>query len=140
MTRRINILLALFLSLGFLANAQETTSEIQGIVIDSKGVALAGATIVATHTPTGTKYTTSSRKDGRYNLANLRIGGPYVITESFVGHKPQTQENISLSLGQVFKVDFSADDNLTELSTVVVNAGRHRYLIRCTNVTLVQIR
>ena len=124
MTRRINILLAIFLSLGFLANAQETTSEIQGIVIDSKGAALAGATIVATHTPTGTKYTTSSRKDGRYNLANLRIGGPYVITESFVGHKPQTQENISLSLGQVFKVDFTAGDNLTELSTVVVNSNR----------------
>ena len=64
------------LSLG--ASAQETTSEIQGLVSDAKS-GLAGVTVVATHQPTGTKYITSTRNDGRYNLPNLKIGGPYSI-------------------------------------------------------------
>src|SRR5205809_1139334 len=58
--------------------AQETTADIQGFVSDG-AAGLAGATIVATHTPTGTVYTTTSRKDGRYNFANVRVGGPYEI-------------------------------------------------------------
>ena len=62
----------------FGASAQETTSEIQGTVSDGKA-GLASVTIVATHQPTGTKYTTSTRIDGRYNLPNLKIGGPYSI-------------------------------------------------------------
>ncbi len=49
--------------LSFGASAQETTSEIQGLVSDGKA-GLTGVTIVATHQPTGTKYTTSSRADG----------------------------------------------------------------------------
>ena len=56
--------------------AQETTSEIQGVVTGDKGTGLEGATIVAIHLPTGTHYSTSTRKDGRYNLPNLRVGGP----------------------------------------------------------------
>ncbi|MFX5187509.1 carboxypeptidase-like regulatory domain-containing protein, partial [Acinetobacter baumannii] len=66
--------------------AQETTSGIQGIVTDGK-VAIGGAVITAIHEPTGTKYTTTSRKDGHYNLPGLRVGGPYVLSASYVGFK-----------------------------------------------------
>jgi len=34
--------------------AQETTSEIQGTITDENGSPLAGATVTALHTPTGT--------------------------------------------------------------------------------------
>ena len=47
-------------------NAQETTSEIQGTV--TTGTAgLAGVSVTAIHQPSGTKYVTTTRKDGRYN-------------------------------------------------------------------------
>ena len=85
------------LSLG--ANAQETTSEIQGLVSDGKA-GLPGVTVVAIHQPTGTKYGTSTRIDGRYNLPNLKIGGPYSITVSFVGFKTETESDVTLLLGQ----------------------------------------
>ena len=72
--------------------AQETTSEIQGTITDNSGGLLQGATVTATHTPTGTVYTTTSRKDGRFNLANLRVGGPYILRASFVGYKDDLQQ------------------------------------------------
>jgi len=104
--------------------AQETTSEIQGVIKDDKGAPLAGATIVAVHQPTGTKYTTTSRKDGRYNLPNLKVGGPYLLTVTYVGFKEEKQENISLLLGQEFKADFGLQATSATLTEVVVAARR----------------
>jgi hypothetical protein len=70
------------------ANSQGvTTATISGQVVDDTGQALAGASVVAIHTPTGTEYGISARSDGRYTLPNLRIGGPYIVTVSFIGYE-----------------------------------------------------
>ena len=107
--------------LSFGAYAQETTSEIQGIVLDGKQ-SIPGATVVAVHQPTGTKYGTTTRLDGRYNLPNLKIGGPYVVTVSFVGFKTETQSDISLLLGQTHKANFTLVEAVTSLNEVVVTS------------------
>jgi hypothetical protein len=54
---------------------QTTTSSIKGIVKSSAGETLPGATILAIHTPTGSKYSGVSNVDGRYNMLNMRIVG-----------------------------------------------------------------
>ncbi|HEY5406087.1 MAG TPA: TonB-dependent receptor [Ginsengibacter sp.] len=103
--------------------AQETTSQILGTVTD--GIeGLSGATVVALHVPTGTKYSTTTRKDGRFNLPGLRIGGPYVLTITYVGYKQEKQENISLTIGQDFVADFSLTPESKQLTEVVVAADR----------------
>ena len=107
--------------LSFGAYAQETTSEIQGIVLDGKQ-SIPGATVIAVHQPTGTKYGTTTRLDGRYNLPNLKIGGPYVVTVSFVGFKTETQSDISLLLGQTHKANFTLVEAATTLNEVVVTS------------------
>ena len=107
--------------LSFGAYAQETTSEIQGIVLDGKQ-SIPGATVVAVHQPTGTKYGTTTRMDGRYNLPNLKIGGPYVVTVSFVGFKTETQSDITLLLGQTYKANFTLVEAATTLNEVVVTS------------------
>ena len=118
------LLLSAFMILSaFFTFAQETTSQILGTVTGDKA-ALAGATIVALHTPTGTKYTTTTRKDGRFNLDGLRVGGPYVISVSNVGFKPEKQENVTLILGQDFTADFNLVPASVELTAVVVPASR----------------
>ena len=124
MRKKINLLAILFLLMGLATKAQETTSEIQGIVTDSKKTALTGATVTAVHLPTGTKYVTTSRKDGRFNLSNVRIGGPYTITTSFVGYKEEKQEDVYLTLGTAFKADYSLVNNNANLTEVVVTARR----------------
>jgi len=111
--------LCLGLSISLHLFAQETTSDIQGTITDGKE-GLAGATVVAIHTPSGTRYATTTRKDGRFNLANVKIGGPYVITVTFVGYREEKQENIFLSLGQELKSDFTLTPESQNLSTVVV--------------------
>ena len=113
----------LFIGVAICSNAQETTSDIVGKVTDN-GKAVAGATVTATHLPTGTKYVTSSRKDGRFNIPNAKIGGPYTITTTFVGFKTEQQENIYLALGQEYKADFSLQNESAALTEVVVKTNR----------------
>jgi hypothetical protein len=102
--RKYLLLLFFTLFTAGIAFAQVTTSSISGTVVDEKGVPLPGVTITATHTPTGTNYATVSRVDGRYNLPNLRVGGPYTVTFSFIGFTSSVQKDITLSLGQESKI------------------------------------
>lgn len=105
------------------AFAQETTSEIQGTVTDGKNP-VAGANVLALHTPTGTKYTTTTRTNGSYNLPNLRVGGPYTVTVTFIGFKEEKQDNIFLSLGQEYKASFTLIATSNNLSEVTVKATK----------------
>jgi hypothetical protein len=119
------LLMVVITLLSFGASAQETTSEIQGLVSDGKA-GLAGVTIVATHQPTGTKYSTSSRTDGRYNLPNLKIGGPYSIHVTSIGFKAEHQDDITLLLGQSHKANFTLKEATTTLKEVVVTSGQNK--------------
>lgn len=103
------------------ANAQETTSQIVGVITDDKGP-LTGSVIIATHVPTGSSYIATSRIDGRYNLDNLKIGGPYTITVSFIGYKEQKKENITLLIGQEYKADFTLTPEAKKLDSVTVQS------------------
>ena len=94
-----------FLFFGLMAFSQVTTSNIKGLILDEASAPLPGANVLAIHTPTGTKYGAASNFDGRYNLLNLRVGGPYTITISFVGYKEQTLTNVYLSLGNTQNID-----------------------------------
>jgi len=114
------ILLSLVVLLSFVVRAQETTAEIQGLVTNSEGT-LPFATVIATHIPTGTKYGTTTREDGRYNLPNLKIGGPYSVEVSFVGNQPAHQDGIILYLGQTYKANFNLKAS-TDIGEVVVTA------------------
>ena len=98
--KTLHILLAiLFVLAGTLTSfAQVTTSSITGLVTDDSGEVLLGATVVATHTPSGTVYGTTTRDDGRFTLPNLRVGGPYVVEASYIGYESQKFENIQLQL------------------------------------------
>jgi len=111
--------------LSLLTYSQETTSEIVGTVTDATG-GLAGATIVAVHVPSGTRYGTTSRADGRYNLPNVKVGGPYTITVSFVGYANLEESGIMLSLGQAYTGNFKLQEKSSQLQEVVVTATQDK--------------
>nr|WP_299343122.1 carboxypeptidase regulatory-like domain-containing protein [Allomuricauda sp.] len=102
------------------AFSQVTTSNIRGTVVDDQGVPLLGANVVAVHTPTGTRYGAITNEDGRYNLLNLRIGGPYEVTVSYVGFKSAVKNDISLALGKTFNHNVSMILDSQQLDEVVV--------------------
>ncbi len=122
MCRSVNPLaIALLLFLPQLLYGQETTAGIDGMVSGNQ-IPLEGAIVKAVHQPTRTSYATTTRKDGRYSLDNLKIGGPYTITVSFTGFEDEKKENIVLFLGQQFNADFSLNPQVKSLPHVTVKS------------------
>ena len=85
--------------------AQSTTAAISGTVLDEKGEGLPGANIIAIHEPTGSRYGAATRADGNFNIVNMRVGGPYKVTISFVGYKDVVKTGINLTLGQDLRIN-----------------------------------
>ena len=122
--------LAMFVSMA--AVAQVTTSSISGTVKDKGGNALEGATITATHTPTGTVYQTLSKKGGVFTIPNARIGGPYKLTVVFVGQKTYEVEGFNLSLGEPYDLKVEMGDDVKQITEVVVTGGKRRGTVEKT--------
>lgn len=119
------ILLLAFVLLTTSVFAQVTTSSISGVVTDSKGEALPGASVLAIHTPSGTTYGTTSVKDGRFTIPGMRVGGPYTVKVSFVGYKEQSYNDVYLNLGVVSDLSATLTDESTELAEIVVTGNRN---------------
>lgn len=100
-----------------------TTSGISGFVTDQKGEALPGATVIAVHQPSGTQYGTTSLVDGKFNIPNARVGGPYSVRVTFVGYEAQELDNIMLILGVTSNVNFVLPETGTTLDEVTISAS-----------------
>lgn len=116
--------LTFLLLISFTANAQVTTSKIKGTVTDNKGEALFGATIVVLHVPTGTLSGTIAQENGKYTVPNLRVGGPYKVTFSFLGFASQEVNNIFLTLGKTTNVDGKLAEEGTKLDEIVITSSK----------------
>jgi hypothetical protein len=117
--------LFLFLMLGLGVQAQVTTSSMVGKVTDDKGEALIGATVLATHTPSGTQYGTTTNESGRFTLLGLRVGGPYTVVVSYIGYEEFTHNNIFLSLGVTADVNTKLNEGSVVLGEVVVTSSKN---------------
>ena len=119
--KKILFLLLTAFAFQFTANAQITTSGMSGTIKNAKNEALIGATIKATHTPTGTVYNVQSRANGRFDITNMNNGGPYKIEVSYVNYGTEIKDDIFLSLGEVFRYDFTL--NLTSVTITEVTVA-----------------
>ena len=99
-----------------------TTSSIGGKVTDATEEPLLGANVVALHVPSGSKYGSITDFDGYYRIANMRVGGPYRITISYVGFNNYVQEGVYLNLGQTERINRVMSESATALDEVVVTA------------------
>ena len=122
--KKILAFLIAIIVLPFLLKAQVTTSSISGVAKTAAGSALPGATVTATHIPTGTVYTTIARSGGRFDINNMNPGGPYTITTTFTGFEPIVREDIFLTLGETLRTDFELQNKNTDLAGVVVTGRR----------------
>ncbi|MCF6168423.1 carboxypeptidase regulatory-like domain-containing protein [Lutibacter sp.] len=104
--------------------SQVTTSKIQGVVTDNTSTGLYGANVIAKHIPTGTVAGTMTLESGRYSLPNLRVGGPYTITISYIGFKTIEYTDIYLDLGTAFDLDVQMVPESELLQEVVITGGR----------------
>lgn len=106
-----------------------TTSSLSGIVTDSRGEPLPGASIVAVHVPSGTQYATITDNAGNYRIQNMRVGGPYKVTVSFIGYGSNTYTDIHLKLGETYVQNAELTESTTALNEVIVTAGARNSIL-----------
>src|SRR5216117_425062 len=79
--------------------AQSSTATILGVVKDTTGALIPGASITVKHTETGQTRTAISSESGDYNVPLLPVGA-YEITTTMPGFKQQVRSGIDLVVGQ----------------------------------------
>ena len=119
MKKRLLFLIVMFFSLTSVVMAQITTSGINGKVT-SKGEEVIGATITATHQPSGTIYRGLTNLDGRFTIQGMRVGGPYKVEIAYLGKQTKTFEGVMLHLGEVEDLSCKLEADAKELQEVVV--------------------
>lgn len=123
-TRKLLFTLFAFILYSGIGFAQETTSTISGTVNDEKGGVIAGATISVKHEPTGMIATSQTNKKGIFTVPNLKPGGPYTVSISFVGYKEEKMDNLSFILGNNPDMNIGLKINTKSMSEVVVSSGK----------------
>jgi hypothetical protein len=101
-----------------------TLGNLSGVVKDAQGGLLPGATVVAVHTPTGTTYEGVTEADGRFALLNVRVGGPYEVSITLAGFRPEKVSGVNVTLGEGSDLPVTLQlETVTETVTVVAVAS-----------------
>lgn len=103
------------------AMAQVTTSSIRGTVTTETGAPVSGASVVVTHTPSGTNATAVTNDAGVFSTRGLRVGGPYTVTISGGDFTPVEVTDIFVNLDETFDLPVSVSGART-LERIVVSA------------------
>ncbi|MEE4175956.1 MAG: carboxypeptidase regulatory-like domain-containing protein [Bacteroides sp.] len=115
------VIAALFLMIGAnTAFAQVTTSSMTGRVVDTNNEPLPGATVLAIHEPSGTRYGTTTNIEGRFNIQGMRTGGPYLVEVTYIGYGKESFSDITLFLGESFVLEVVLSEGVLELGEVLV--------------------
>ena len=145
MQKRLLFLVAVLLTLSLTAMAQITTSSMAGKVTldDANGEEVIGATVVAVHEPSGTRYTAVTNTSGRFTIQGMRTGGPYEVTISYIGFQPKTVKGIILQLAETYNLSVWLSEDATELAEVVVSGKASKFAAEktgaATNINSSQI-
>ena len=118
----------------FSSYAQVTTSSMTGRVTDGKEV-LIGATVKATHEPSGTTYGTVTNSEGRYSIQGMRTGGPYRVEILYLGFADYSQSDIFLQLGETFVLNAQLSESETLLGEIVVTGSASKFTTEKTGAS-----
>lgn len=100
--------------------AQVTTSSMSGKVTDKENLEVIGASVKATHTPSGTVYTAITNVNGQFTIQGMRVGGPYTVEVSYIGYETRKLTGINLQLAENTEVKIALGESAELLSEVVV--------------------
>lgn len=104
--------------------AQQTTSDVRGVVTDEAGAPVSGATVTIVNTSTGVSRTATTDSAGRFSAQNLSVSGDYAVTATAPGYQGQSVEAVSLSLGGTSVLNFSLASASAGADEIVVVATR----------------
>ena len=99
-----------------------TTASVRGRIVDETGQPVASASVVLVNTSTGQRFMGVSREDGRYNIENVAVGGPYNMTVTLLGYQQAERSGFNLALQQQLDLNFTMSRAAVRLGAVVVTA------------------
>jgi hypothetical protein len=102
--------------------AQETTGTIRGQIGSTAGN-VAGAEIVITHVPSGSRATTRTDANGQFATSGLRAGGPYTIAVNAANLQGATVNDVFLTAAEPFALSLNMEPAADRVERVVVTAS-----------------
>ncbi|MBS1799486.1 MAG: TonB-dependent receptor [Acidobacteria bacterium] len=100
--------IAIFVFPGIAARAQLSTATMFGVITDSTGAVVPGATVTLTQTDTNFTRVSTTKADGSYREEFLPIG-PYRVSVSAPGFKSLQRTGVVLSVMQNASLDLSLE-------------------------------
>ncbi|WP_341221565.1 TonB-dependent receptor [Polaribacter atrinae] len=124
---RVTICLMIAFGLFFLSThqsfGQATNASIRGIITDSSGEPLMGATIIVKNISTGFSSGTTTNESGGYKIQQLPLGGPYNVTAKYLGFQDVVRKGFTLNLSDVITIDFLLQESATSLGEIIVSSN-----------------
>lgn len=107
---------------GILISAQVTTGNISGVVQDSTGALMPGATITVKNLDTGLARTVTTDEGGRYSAPNLSLGN-YEVRAEQSGFQTELRRGITLTVGREAVVNITLQvGSVSQMLTVTAEA------------------
>ncbi|MEK6481933.1 carboxypeptidase regulatory-like domain-containing protein [Catalinimonas sp. 4WD22] len=100
--------------------AQSTDASVTGTISDTDGEPLPGATVMVKNQSTGFETGTVTNINGKYDIKQLPLGGPYTVIASFVGFSDTKKSGFTLNQGDQIVLDFTLSETANELSEVII--------------------
>jgi hypothetical protein len=125
MTRLRSVLTAAalaVLSVGAI-RGQVVTASLEGTVTDPTGATVPGAAVKVRNSATNVETSVKTGADGRYYVASLQPGGPYVITVEAAGFKTVERGGITLEVNQSAEVNLTLEVGATSETVQVTGAA-----------------
>src|SRR5438552_13519122 len=94
----------------------QSTGQVTGVVKDSTGAVVPGATVTVTGAD-GAKHEASTSPDGSYTVSGLPPGN-YTVSAAHFGFRTVLQQSQAVAAGGTLTVDFTLETNLSEEITV----------------------
>jgi len=103
-TKIVPIFINVFFA-GLFAHAQIVGGSISGLVSDSSGASVSGATVTVRQIETGATRILATNGDGRFYAPSVPVGN-YLVTVARDGFETDRQSGISLAIGQSLQLSF----------------------------------
>src|SRR5439155_8373332 len=101
------------------ATAQLLYGSVVGIVKDSSGSVIPGATVTIVNKDTNLTREATTNAEGGYSVINV-LPGPYDVKVALTGFRNVARPNVEVTIGQIARVDFTLEVGAVAESVLVI--------------------